>query len=59
MGGVGKGTLTAWWIVNLIAGGHRVLLVDYEGHPEEWARRIYGSVGRRPLRRPACLALVG
>ena len=49
MGGVGKGTLTAWWIVNLIAGGHRVLLVDYEGHPEEWARRIYGLGGSEAI----------
>ncbi len=45
MGGVGKGTLTAWWIVNLVAAGHRVLLVDYEGHPEEWACRICGLGG--------------
>jgi hypothetical protein len=49
MGGVGKGTLAAWWIVDLVAAGHRVLVVDYEGHPEEWARRIYGLGGAQAV----------
>lgn len=39
-GGVGKGTLAAWWIVQLVQAGHVVLIVDYEAHPTEWARRI-------------------
>jgi hypothetical protein len=39
-GGVGKGALACWWIVQLVRTGHRVLLLDYEKHPEEWSRRI-------------------
>ena len=39
-GGVGKGVLACWWIVQLVRDGHRVLILDYEGHPEEWSRRI-------------------
>lgn len=39
-GGVGKGALACWWIVQLVREGHRVLILDYEGHPEEWSRRI-------------------
>ena len=39
-GGVGKGALACWWIVQLVHTGHRVLILDYEGHPEEWRRRI-------------------
>ena len=39
-GGVGKGALACWWIVQLVKAGHRVLILDYEGHPEEWSRRI-------------------
>ena len=49
MGGVGKGTLAAWLVVQLVRAGHRVLIVDYEGHPEEWARRIYGLGGAEAL----------
>jgi hypothetical protein len=45
MGGVGKGTLASWWIVELVARSHRVLVVDYEGHIEEWSRRINGLGG--------------
>jgi hypothetical protein len=44
-GGVGKGTTAAWWIVQLTRLGHRVLVVDYEGHPEEWSRRIFALGG--------------
>lgn len=39
-GGVGKGVLSCWWIVNLVRSGRRVLILDYEAHPEEWSRRI-------------------
>lgn len=39
-GGVGKGALACWWIVQLVRTGHRVLVLDYEKHPEEWSRRI-------------------
>jgi hypothetical protein len=44
-GGIGKGTLAASWIALLVAAGHRVLLLDYEHHPEEWAPRIHGLGG--------------
>ena len=44
-GGVGKGTLSAWWIIQLAREARRVLIVDYENHPEEWARRIHGLGG--------------
>lgn len=44
-GGVGKGTLAAWWTVQLVRAGRRVLIVDYENHPGEWARRIHGLGG--------------
>lgn len=46
-GGVGKGVLTAWWTVQLVRAGHRVLILDYENHPGEWARRI-GGLGTAP-----------
>lgn len=39
-GGVGKGALSCWWIAGLVRAGRRVLILDYEGHPEEWSRRI-------------------
>lgn len=39
-GGVGKGALACSWICSLVRDGHRVLILDYEGHPEEWGRRI-------------------
>jgi hypothetical protein len=39
-GGVGKGALACRWIADLVLSGHRVLLLDYEGHPEEWSRRV-------------------
>ena len=47
-GGVGKGIMAASWICGLVAGGHRVLLIDYEGHPCEWSRRIH-SLGGNPI----------
>lgn len=39
-GGVGKGALACAWIARLVRDGHRVLILDYERHPEEWSRRI-------------------
>lgn len=39
-GGAGKGTLVSEWIRLLVQDGHRVLIADYENHPDEWARRI-------------------
>jgi hypothetical protein len=39
-GGSGKGTLASWWTVQLARAGHVVLIIDYEGHPDEWSRRI-------------------
>lgn len=44
-GGVGKGVHTTWDVVQLAAAGHRVLILDYEAHPGEWARRFYGLAG--------------
>ena len=44
-GGVGKGTLAASWIVGLIEDGHRILLLDYEHHPDEWAPRVHALGG--------------
>jgi hypothetical protein len=44
-GGAGKGTLGSWWILQLVRAGKRVLIADYENHPEEWARRIHGLGG--------------
>lgn len=41
-GGVGKGVTAAWWIVQLVKEGLRVLILDYEDHPTEWSRRIAG-----------------
>ena len=45
-GGVGKGVLTCWWIARLVAAGHRLMIVDYENHGDEWARRYHGLAGR-------------
>jgi hypothetical protein len=44
-GGVGKGTLAVWWAAELVKLGHRVLILDYENHPDEWARRYHGLAG--------------
>ncbi len=48
-GGVGKGIQASWWIVQLVQAGHRVLILDYENHPTEWARRIFGLGGQDAL----------
>jgi hypothetical protein len=50
-GGVGKGTLSAMWIVELLKADKRVLILDYENHPDEWARRIAGIGGPAMLDR--------
>ena len=44
-GGVGKGTVATAWSAGLVTAGHRVLILDYENHPEEWARRYRGIAG--------------
>jgi hypothetical protein len=44
-GDAGKGLLSCWWIVQHVLGGGRVLILDFEDHPEEWARRIWGLGG--------------
>lgn len=50
MGGVGKGALASAWIAQLVIGGGRVLIVDYENHPDEWARRLRGlGIGMEDL----------
>lgn len=41
-GGVGKGSLACSWIARLVADGRRVLILDYESHDGEWARRLGG-----------------
>lgn len=48
-GGTGKGTLAAEWIVELVADSHIVLIIDYEAHPTEWARRIASLGGPETL----------
>jgi hypothetical protein len=45
-GGIGKGTYTSYLITQLVRAGHHVLILDYEDHREEWARRVYGLGGR-------------
>lgn len=47
-GGVGKGTLASSWCNALLEDGRRILILDYENHPEEWSRRIAG-LGAGPL----------
>ena len=44
-GGVGKGVLASYFTVELIRMGHRVLVIDYENHPGQWASRIRGLGG--------------
>lgn len=39
-GGTGKGVIAAWWAVELAKMGKTVLVVDYERHKDEWARRV-------------------
>lgn len=44
-GDIGKGTLACSWIAQLVASDLRVLVLDYEDHGGEWARRIAGLAG--------------
>lgn len=39
-GDTGKGVIASHWIVELVRAGHRVMVLDYEAHPDEWARRV-------------------
>lgn len=48
-GGSRKGTLCAAWIVALVREGHRVLILDYEDHPDEWRGRVGSLGGSDPL----------
>lgn len=41
-GGVGKGITAAYLIRRLVRDGHVVMILDYEGHPEEWGSRLRG-----------------
>jgi AAA domain len=44
-GDVGKGVEASRIIAELTLLGERVLIVDYEGHDREWARRVRGHGG--------------
>jgi biotin operon repressor len=44
-GGAGKGSLAALWVAQVTIGGGRVLVIDLEGHPQEWRRRVVGLGG--------------
>lgn len=46
-GGAGKGTFAAWLSSEVIAEGGHVGIIDAEGHPREWARRLTGLLGRQ------------
>ncbi|MDA8237908.1 MAG: AAA family ATPase [Chloroflexi bacterium] len=41
-GGTGKGITTAHLVCRLVRSGHVVMILDYEGHPEEWGSRLRG-----------------
>ena len=41
-GGTGKGTTASSWVVDLASQGIKSLIVDYEGHEDEWGRRTTG-----------------
>jgi hypothetical protein len=45
-GGVGKGAFACHLITRLVAAGHRVLILDYENHGDEWSRRYHGLAGQ-------------
>lgn len=48
-GSSGKGTLAAWIVAQATVQGLKVLILDAEGHRNEWARRVtgFGGVTRR------------
>jgi hypothetical protein len=48
--GAGKGVFTAGEVVKLVRAGERVLLIDYESHPDEWARRVASLGGEDVMR---------
>src|SRR5215207_8515436 len=39
-GGTGKGVTAAYLMSSLVREDKRVVAVDFEGHPEEWAERL-------------------
>ncbi len=39
LGGVGKGWAALYWALQLVRAGKVVTILDFEGHPNEWARR--------------------
>ena len=41
-GGTGKGVTAAHLAGRLVRSGHVVMILDYEGHPEEWGYRLRG-----------------
>lgn len=41
-GGTGKGMLACWFVKQLVAAGHIVMVVDFEGHEREWGSRLRG-----------------
>jgi hypothetical protein len=44
-GDAGKGLLACAWAKQHVVDGGRVLILDFEDHPEEWARRLWGLGG--------------
>lgn len=44
-GNAGKGLVACAWIKRHVSDGGRVLILDFEDHPEEWARRLWGLGG--------------
>ena len=41
-GGTGKGITACWLIRQLVADGHVVMVLDFEGHEREWGSRLRG-----------------
>jgi hypothetical protein len=41
-GGTGKGLVTCWLIKRLVAAGHVIMIIDFEGHEREWGSRLRG-----------------
>lgn len=41
-GGTGKGLIACWLVCQLVATGHVVMIVDFEGHEREWGSRLRG-----------------
>jgi hypothetical protein len=41
-GGTGKGMVACWFVKRLVAAGHVVMVVDFEGHEREWGSRLRG-----------------